>query len=266
MKFKYKKIFKKTFIASSLAVLAGCASNVDSTKHAEWGYVGAEGPEHWGELSSSYKQCDNGKQQSPINILTTTVAKTQNKAEKIRLDYHLHINSILNNGHTIQIQFKPGSYLDIGKEKYELKQMHFHAPSENFLDGKEFPFEAHFVNISKDGKIAVLALFYEYNKGKDSSFIKEIWQHIPKKVNTTNEFDFTVHHDDNPIPNGHHSFYEFTGSLTTPPCTEGVKWVVLKQKNYITKEQVKIFKDTLHFDNNRPLQKTDNRKILLEEE
>lgn len=109
------------------------------------------------------------------------MAKTQNKAEKIRLDYHLHINSILNNGHTIQIQFKPGSYLDIGKEKYELKQMHFHAPSENFLDGKEFPFEAHFVNISKDGKIAVLALFYEYNKGKDSSFIKEIWQHIPKK-------------------------------------------------------------------------------------
>ncbi|WP_432773821.1 carbonic anhydrase family protein [Francisella salimarina] len=85
-------------------------------------------------------------------------------------------------------------------------------------------------------------------------------------MGSTNKFDFTIHKDDNPIPNGHHSFYEFSGSLTTPPCTEGVKWVILKQKAYITKEEVKTFEDILHFDNNRPLQKANDRKIILEDE
>ncbi|WP_432772652.1 carbonic anhydrase family protein [Francisella salimarina] len=163
---KNKFFLKAIFVASSVGMYSFGYSDskpIEHIEHAHWGYLGSDGPEHWGELSSEYKECLNGKKQSPINIATTNIIKGT-EADKIKINYHLHVDEIWNNGHTIQIQFKPGSYIFIGKQKYELKQMHFHTPSENYLDGKEFPFEAHFVNISKDGKIAVLGLLYEYNK------------------------------------------------------------------------------------------------------
>ncbi|API86735.1 carbonic anhydrase [Francisella uliginis] len=262
---KYKNIFKGLILASSFSIFSFAYSNSKSTENAQWGYVGAEGPEHWGDLSKRYKECAIGKQQSPINLVTTKAVKG-NEADKVKIDYHLHVESILNNGHTIQILFKPGSYIFVGKQKYELKQMHFHTPSENYVDGKEYPFEAHFVNISKDGKIAVLALLYQYSDTKTNPFISKIWPHIPKKVGETNTFSFTVNKTDSPFPNGHHSFYEYTGSLTTPPCTEGVKWIILKRKAKISKKQVQTFRDILTFNNDRPIQKTDNRKIFFEQE
>ncbi|ASG67983.1 carbonate dehydratase [Francisella halioticida] len=265
VKVKYKNILKALVLASFFSIFSFGYSDDKSIENAQWGYVGAEGPVHWGNLSEKYKECAIGKQQSPINIVTTKAVKG-NESDKVKIDYHLHVKSILNNGHTIQILFKPGSYIFIGKQKYELKQMHFHTPSENYVDGKEYPFEAHFVNISKDGKIAVLALLYQYSNTKTNPFINKIWSHIPKKVGETNIFGFTVNKNDSPLPNGHHSFYEYIGSLTTPPCIEAVKWIILKRKAKISKKQVQTFRNILTFNNDRPIQKANNRKISFEQE
>ena len=230
-------------------------------EETHWGYLGAEGPEHWGQLSFDFKECEAGKHQSPINIMTSNIIKGE-AADKIKINYNLEINSILNNGHTIQITFKNGSYIVLNNKKYELKQMHFHTPSENLINGERFPFEAHFVNISNDGKIAVLALLYNYSK-EDNPFIKEIWDQMPKDVDNINSnlvIDKKIH----PLPDGHYTYYEFTGSLTAPPCTESVEWLVLKEKSSISKEQVQTFEKTLTFDNSRPVQKAYDREVFSE--
>lgn len=260
---KYNKILKGLFVATTFSIFSFGYSDDKAQGNVNWGYIGSKAPEYWGELSPEYKRCQDGKYQSPINIVTTNTIKGT-EANKIKIDYHLHAESVINYGYTIQIQFKPGSYIYVGKEKYELKQVHFHAPGEDYIDGENFPFVADFVNVSEDGKTVVLELLYKYNE-KGDQFIKEMWKHIPAKVDATNKIDFVVNKDSNPIPKGHHSFYVFKGSLTVPPCKEGVKWVVFKDQAYISKEQVKTFTDILKFDNNRPLQKLNNRKIMLEE-
>jgi carbonic anhydrase len=141
--------------------------------------------------------------------------------------------------------------------------MHFHTPSENLINGERFPFEAHFVNISDDDKIVVLALLYNYSDN-ENPFITKVWEHMPKDIGTNN-FDLLINEETYPLADGHYSYYEFTGSLTTPPCTEGVEWLVLKDQSYITKEQVQKFENTLKFNNNRPVQETYNREVFSED-
>ena len=261
---KHKKHAIGLTIITIAGLLVGCSTNHFNTnaKEPHWGYLGAEGPEHWGELSDDFKECEAGKHQSPINIITSKSIKGE-PADKIKIDYNLDIDYILNNGHTIQVVFKPGSFIFLDNKKYELKQMHFHTPSENLIDGKRFPFEAHFVNVSDDGKIAVLALLYDYSKN-DNPFIKEIWDQMPKDIDNSNS-DLTIDKSIHPLPDGHYSYYEFTGSLTTPPCTEGVEWLVLREKSYISKKQVQLFEKTLHFNNNRPIQKVYDREVFSED-
>jgi len=213
-----------------------------------WGYEGENGPEHWGE---SFPTCGAGKTQSPLNI----VGPFEKSKETLMVDYVASPLKILNNGHTIQVIPAPGSKLLINWEVFDLLQFHFHRPSEEKVDGKGSAMVIHFVHKNKDGKLAVIGVLVE--EGKENSFIKTLWDNLPPKVGEEYlpervEFDPT-----SLIPTDT-SHFTYEGSLTTPPCTEGVMFYIMKTPVEISKSQVNKFPFKL---NARPVQKQNSRKI-----
>lgn len=219
-----------------------------------WGYDGAISPEHWGDLSNSFSTCKTGQHQSPINI--TKGKKLANQT--LSFHYELTAEEIVNNGHTVQISITSNDdYLIFNGTKYLLKQFHFHTPSENQIEGKSFPLEAHFVHADKDGKLLVLAVMLK--EGKPNREIEKAWKVVSRQQDKTVEvkspFNITrfLPHDK--------SYYHFEGSLTTPPCTEGVTWLVLKEPVEVSKAQVTKFEKLLGHHNNRPIQPLNDRQV-----
>ena len=224
---------------------------------AEWGYTGHNTPETWGHLSEKYRLCSEGLNQSPINI---THSISDPNHPPLNLDYKKGSKEVVNNGHTIQVNVDAGDKLVVDGITFELKQFHFHSPSENRINGKSFPLEAHFVHLDKDGNIAVVAVMFE--EGTENKDLAKIWAKMPEKAGEKNELKV----DDiaaNLIPEKQH-YYRFNGSLTTPPCTEGVRWFVLEKPLTISKEQIEKFQHVMHHPNNRPVQPLGAR-IIVEE-
>ena len=155
------------------ALLSACASTAP-TAHPSWGYTGAGAPEHWAQLSGDYSAC-KGKNQSPINLTGFLKAEL----EPLKPTYVAGGQEILNNGHTIQVNFTPGSQLVVDGTAFELKQFHLHAPSENHINGKSFPMENHLVHADKDGNLTVLAIMYE--EGEENAALAKFWAQSPKK-------------------------------------------------------------------------------------
>ena len=245
---------KKWLITSTL-LLTVTAANAEQAAH--WTYDGAEGPEHWGELADAYKACAIGKNQSPINL--DSAAEIEAELSPLTQAYQAGGNAVLNNGHTIQVSYEPGSTLTLDGHAYELKQFHFHSPSENQFDGKNYPMEAHLVHADKDGNLAVVAVMFE--EGTDTNAgLAQFWQQMPKEADKT--VDLTDKVDVSALLPADRDYYRFNGSLTTPPCTEGVVWLVMKQPVVATAEQVKIFTDIMGHPNNRPVQAFNARPVL----
>lgn len=230
-------------------------ASAHTEKHINWGYTGHNTPEKWGSLSQEYRECGVGLNQSPINITHSLHAGLN----PLNPSYNTKTKEIFDNGHTVQLTMKPGGYIEIDSIKFELKQIHFHSPSENHIEGKEYPMEAHFVNLDNNGQIAVLAIMFEY--GQENKTLSKFWNIMPKEEGG----GFTIELDNiasGLLPKDKH-YYRFNGSLTTPPCTEGVRWFVFKETQSISKEQVKHFHDEImHGDNNRPIQPIDARVIV----
>ena len=223
-------------------------------EHAvHWGYKGENGPEHWGDIDPRFATCKNGVNQSPINLTGFTEADLP----AITFNYNLISTEMLDNGHTEQVNIKEGSSITVDGIKFELKQFHFHSPSENNINGKSFPLEAHFVHASKDGKLAVVAVMFEEGKANDA--LTELWDQMPEKVGEHHAID--AKHLDALLPEDR-DYYRFNGSLTTPPCTEGVRWLVMKKPVTLSKAQIEKFGKVLHMQNNRPLQPSNARMIL----
>ena len=240
-------------------ILAGTFSlslAVASEHTIHWGYSGHGGPEHWGELSSDYQMCMLGKNQSPIDIRTKKAYKTHLKP--IKIHYATGTKDVVDNGHTEQVDIAPGSYIVVDGIKFELKQFHFHTPSENRINGKSFPLEAHFVHADEHGNLAVLALMFKY--GKANKILEKIWNTMPekegKKALTMSAKD--VKH----LLPQKKDYYRYNGSLTTPPCSEGVRWLVLKHPVTVSKAQVEKFAKIMGHHNNRPVQPLNARVIL----
>jgi carbonic anhydrase len=227
-------------------------------KATHWGYTGHEGPANWGDLSPKFEMCKLGKSQSPINISSDVMVETSNLAD-IKFDYHTGATSVVNNGHTIQVNVASGSTIEIDGIIFELKQFHFHTPSENQIEGKNFPLEAHFVHASKDGKLAVVALMFE--DGAENEVIKKIWHRASKKANISKSCALSSELINSLLPKDK-AYYRFSGSLTTPPCSEGVRWFVLKNYSHISAAQTKEFLHTMHHENNRPVQPLNARKVM----
>ncbi|EXJ13605.1 carbonic anhydrase [Imhoffiella purpurea] len=219
-----------------------------------WGYSGAEGPEHWGELDQSFSVCRNGRNQSPVDLAEFVDARLP----PIGFHYHPGGEMEENNGHSIQIDYAEGSTITLNGHDYALKQYHFHAPSENHVGGKEFPMEAHLVHVDESGRIAVVAVMIE--EGAENAALTQAWSVMPEQPETMVHLAPLVSAEDL-LPKSH-DYYRFTGSLTTPPCTEGVAWLVMKEPVTASAEQIHKFASVMGHPNNRPIQATNHRVIL----
>ncbi|EAA0892685.1 carbonic anhydrase [Salmonella enterica] len=235
-------------------MLATCFSVGATEQPQHWGYEGQESPEHWGNLSPDFALCETGKNQSPVNI--QGALKTQHS--KPVLVFEQGKQQIINNDHTIQINVSGGNTLRLDDDTFALQQFHFHAPSENEIDGKQFPLEGHFVYKDKEGSLVVLALMF--NEGKANQQLAKAWQQMPAKVNQAAILAQPV--DINALLPENVGVYRFSGSLTTPPCSEGVTWMVLKQPVSASAEQIRQFRSVLQHANNRPVQSLNGRVII----
>lgn len=244
-----------------LMTIAGClisaqliTASVWAADSTPWSYEGDNGPQVWGQLDMSFSLCEAGKNQSPIDITDLIDAQL----EDIELNYKSTPHEIVNNGHTIQANFKSDDHLIVDGQSFELKQIHFHSPSENTINGKSFPLEAHLVHADMDGNLAVVGVMFE--KGKKNPWIEQLWAEIPQNEHEHQALKAPL--AINEILPDNKDYYRFNGSLTTPPCSEGVRWLVMKNALQISTNQVKSFSSLFPHDTNRPLQARNARPVL----
>lgn len=220
-----------------------------------WDYDGAEGPDHWGELAEDFHMCAKGANQSPIDLEADVAADLP----ELVFDYHSSSVDVVNNGHTIQQNMKPGSFLRIPelKREFELKQFHFHSPSEHTIGGHSFAMEVHFVHSNPEGALAVVGVMFR--EGEENPVLSQLWSFMPEEGMTTQQ---PIGIEQTGLLPPTREYFAYAGSLTTPPCSEGVRWVVLKAPIEASKEQIDTFKNRLGFANNRPVQPHNARIIL----
>jgi carbonic anhydrase len=226
------------------------AHTASATPH--WSYEGEGGPMNWGKLNPSYAKCDSGERQSPIDIRDGIRVAL----DPLNFDYKDSRFSVLDNGHTIQTTLSPGNYINVSGKNYELLQFHFHKPSEERINGKGFEMVLHLVHKDSDGKLAVVALLIQ--RGKANSLVQSIWNNLPLEKNQAVHALSSM--DLSQILPARREYYTFMGSLTTPPCSEGVLWLVLKEPIEISSEQIAIF-NRLYPMNARPIQNSSGRLI-----
>ena len=240
-------------IATVCAIPALSLSAFALAEGGHWTYQGHGGPSEWGSLNPEFAACKLGKLQSPIDIRGAKAADLP----PIKFDYKPSALKIIDNGHTIQVNYAPGSSIDVGGARYELAQFHFHRPSEEKIDGKPFAMVAHLVHRNSAGKLAVVAVLLD--KGGASELIDSLWKNIPKeKEKEAAAANVTI--DAAKLLPGSKGYYTFQGSLTTPPCSEGVTWFVLRTPLKIADSQIAAF-GSIYPLNARPVQPLNGRII-----
>ncbi|EIM1707120.1 carbonic anhydrase family protein [Aeromonas dhakensis] len=239
---------KESLLAATLLL---CPAAFAATPH--WEYSGEAGPAKWASLTPEFGQCA-GRNQSPVNLSGLV------KAELAPLQFHYLAggHSVTNNGHTVQVDYAPGSSLELDGMHFELKQFHFHAPSENLIEGKPYPLEGHLVHANDQGELAVVAVMFE--PGKANGALSQVWQSLPAKAGEQHALKEPVSAE--PLLPAKRDYYRFSGSLTTPPCSEGVRWLVMKQPVQVSEAQIDTFKAVMHHPNNRPVQPLHGRLVL----
>ena len=221
-----------------------------------WTYQGEEGPDHWGELIAEYRMCAEGMNQSPIDL----VADVHTELPELVFDYYSTPVDQINTGHTIQQNIRPGSFLRIPDRgvSYELKQFHFHSPSEHKIDGRSFAMEMHFVHANEEGAYFVVGVMMA--EGKEHPVLKQLWSFMPENPGETSADPIGIE-ETNLLPPTR-EYFSYSGSLTTPPCSEGVKWIVLKTPIEASAEQIATFKSRVGEFTNRPIQPANARLII----
>ncbi len=217
-----------------------------------WGYEGEGRPGNWSNLRPDYATCATGKRQSPIDIRDGIEVQL----EPIKFDYKPTFFRIIDNGHTVQINVGAGSTIQVMGRRFELQQFHFHRPSEERVNGRAYDMVAHLVHKDLDGNLAVIAVLLE--NGAENPFIQTLWNNLPLEVGQ--EISPNVAINVNDLLPQDQAYWTYMGSLTTPPCSENVLWMVFKQPQPVSQEQVAIFA-RLYRNNARPIQPTNNRLI-----
>lgn len=238
---------------AGLALCPICASAGLAAEGHGWSYTGATGPDKWGELDAANKVCSAGTQQSPINISSAIRAQLP----PLRINWGNTADTIVNNGHTIQCNIAEGSTLMLAKDTYRLLQFHFHRPSEHKIDGKSFPMEVHFVHAAPSGALAVVGVMMAV--GKPNAVFRKIVSTMPGHEGPAVKADSAI----NPkglLPFGR-NYYRYYGSLTTPPCSETVEWLVLTNPIQVAEADVAAFAK-LYEMNARPVQQVNRRTLL----
>ncbi len=262
---------------AGLAFAALAAMNLTAMAEVpHFTYSGEHGPAHWSSLSPDYAACQAGKNQSPVNL-----AGAQDvDLPPLDVNYSTLALNFVNNGHAVQANYAAGSTLaddyhenapnrahvtyEAGSAighlgaTYELKQFHFHSPSEHQRNGKNLPAEMHFVHADENGHLAVIAVFV--TEGRAHPSIAQLWNQLPGEEGQSNELDSPISAADLLPESMNYEYYQ--GSLTTPPCSEGVRWLLMKDSITMSASQITALKRAIGFDNNRPVQPLNGRVIF----
>lgn len=238
---------------AGLALCPLCTAAGFAAEGAHWSYEGATGPDHWSQMNAASKVCGAGSQQSPVDIKNGIKAQLP----ALNISWHNRVDTMVNNGHTIQLNVVPGSTLEVGGQSYGLLQFHFHHPSEHLIGGKSFPMEVHFVHGNPAGELAVLGVMMM--PGSANATFSKIAATMPAHAGKLVKADATI--DPHTLLPAQHSYYRYEGSLTTPPCSEVVNWLLLREPVEVAKADIDAFAK-LYPMNARPIQKMDRRFVL----
>jgi carbonic anhydrase len=223
-----------------------------SSHAAHWDYQGDGGPEHWGSMKPEFAKCSSGTRQSPIDIKDGIKLQL----DPVQFDYKPSGFRVIDNGHTVQVNVAAGNSIEVMGRRFELLQFHFHRPSEERIDGRQFDMAAHLVHKDLDGRIAVVAVLLE--RGSALPLVQTVWNNLP--LEKGEEFAARAMLDLNALLPTDRSYFTYMGSLTTPPCSEGVLWMVMKTPLPVSPEQISVFA-RLYPMNARPLQSASGRMI-----
>lgn len=233
-----------------LALAAAASLAAEGAPH--WGYEGKAG--NWSDLDKEFATCKIGKEQSPIDIPSKSAEKS--KLAPIKVAYKASAAELVNNGHTIQVNLADGGAATVPSGSYKLLQFHFHTPSEEKIDGKSFPLVAHLVHRNDAGQLAVVAVLFK--EGKENAALKDMFANLPAKEG---KGDLKGGFNASALLPKEMGYYAFKGSLTTPPCSEGVAWQVLKAPVDISAGQLAAFRKIFKM-NARPVQPLNGRKVM----
>ena len=246
---------RRTGISSFLLLIAiTCVATLADGPKREWSYSGANGPKNWAKLDPANHDCKYGHKQSPIDIWVRTKAPLPH----ITFDYRNSPLRIIDNGHTIQVNFSIGSSITVGKERFELRQLHFHRPAEERIGGNSYDMAVHLVHENNEGKLAVIAVLLK--RGKANPAIQSVWDHLPKMKHQEQIISDLTFNAGALLPPST-GYFTYMGSLTTPPCTEDVTWFVLKTPLEISAVQLVGF-SRIYPHNARPVQPTGLRQVV----
>jgi carbonic anhydrase len=250
------RMFKLRFyLLLAISVLVLLPTSVAQAEDIHWGYEGETGPAYWGVLSPDWALCGSGESQSPVDIPSTAPA---HHADDLTQTYLPSALNIFNSGHNIQVNYDEGSTLVVDGETYNLLQFHFHAASEHTVDGSARPMEVHFVHGDEAGNLAVIGVFLE--EGMESAAYAPIFDNLPAAEGEPEPVDGVTVNATDLMP-ATQTHWRYDGSLTTPPCSENVKWIVMNNSVDLSADQIGAF--TAIYDNNaRPTQPMNSREFL----
>jgi carbonic anhydrase len=238
--------------AALLSLLCTATSFAEGEHH--WSYKGETGPAHWAAMEPEFGACGAGREQSPIDIRDDVVQKGNLSA--ITFDYKPSPLKIVNNGHTIQVNYAPGSFITVDGDRYELQQFHFHKPSEEAINGRHADMVAHLVHKDAQGRLAVVAVLLK--AGTVNPMVATLWNNLPAKEAEAEPAGVQVNAAD--LLPADPAYYTFAGSLTTPPCSEGVTWFVMKNPSTVSTGEIGRFGQAYPM-NARPLQQLNGRVV-----
>lgn len=218
-----------------------------------WSYQGETGPQAWGSLRPEYSLCAKGERQSPIDLRDGLAVDL----EPIGFHYRPGEFSVIDNGHTVKVKLAPGSHIELGGRRFELQHFQFHRPSEHRIDGRQFEMSLHLMHRDPEGRLAVVAV--QLGRGAAQQAMQTVLNNLPLERNQ--EARARVPLNPGELLPEDRRYYTYMGSLSTPPCTEGVQWVVLRQPVSAAPEQIDIF-SRLYPLNARPVQNAAGRRIL----
>ncbi len=230
----------------------GGAAPKPAAHGGHWDYSGENGPDAWGRLQPEFATCATGQRQSPIDIRDGIAVQL----EPIAFDYRPSPFSVIDNGHTVQVDLPPGNAIGVLGRRFELKQFHFHRPSEERINGRQYEMVVHLVHQDAEGRLAVVAVLLD--RGAAQPLIQAVWNALPLEKHEPQAAPGTI--DLNQLLPEDRRYYTYMGSLTTPPCTEGVLWMVLKTPVPVSPQQIDIFAH-LYPMNARPVQQAAGRLI-----
>lgn len=249
----------KTTVLLLPIVLLFAACTAEKGEHhsdAHWDYIGPADATHWADLDPDFIQCAEGKAQSPVDI-RTSACKEADQVTSIQFHYRPSVLDIVNNGHTIQADYQQASFIQCGEKFFDLVQFHFHSPSEHSVDGKKFPMEMHLVHRDINDELAVIGVFIQ--EGAENPAFQPIWEHLPDHA--AEHFQLNLQVDVQDLLPTDRSTYRYEGSLTTPPCSEGVHWFIMKSPISMSAAQLQKFQQ-LFKGNCRPIQPANGREVI----